>query len=132
VLIYSPFSFHGFMKPFQMNFLTGAILLGLGLWGYFSVGDGGKPSPTALIPVVSGALFLLVTPLFKSGNKVVIHLIVLLTFLLIFGLGFAILGRYKAGDMTAVARVATMTITCVVATVVYVKSFIDARRNRAA
>ena len=107
------------MKPFQINLINGVVLIAMGLWGYFSAGE--DASPTAFIPVAFGALFLLVTPLFKKENKVVAHIVVLLTLLLIFALFMPFKGR-----------VGIMILTSIVAMVIYVKSFIDARKARQA
>ena len=118
------------MKPFQINLINGIVLIAMGLWGYFSAGE--DASPTAFIPVAFGALFLIATPLFKKGNKVIVHIIVLLTFLLIFALFMPFKGRMEAEDTIGMARVGLMILTSIVAMVIYVKSFIDARKAREA
>ncbi|MEM8526049.1 MAG: hypothetical protein AAGG68_15530 [Bacteroidota bacterium] len=118
------------MKPFQINLINGIVLIAMGLWGYFSAGE--DASPTAFIPVAFGALFLIATPLFKKGNKVVVHIVVLLTFLLIFALSMPLKGRMEAEDTVGIARVGIMMATCAIAMVFYVKSFIDARKARQA
>ncbi|MEL6719729.1 MAG: hypothetical protein AAFP82_13530, partial [Bacteroidota bacterium] len=94
------------MKPFQINLINGVVLIAMGLWGYFSAGE--DASPTAFIPVAFGALFLLVTPLFKKENKVVAHIVVLLTLLLIFALFMPFKGRMEADDTLGMARVGIM------------------------
>ncbi|MEL6944929.1 MAG: hypothetical protein AAFO82_19915, partial [Bacteroidota bacterium] len=76
--------------------------------------------------------FLLVTPLFKKENKVVAHIVVLLTLLLIFALFMPFKGRMEADDTLGMARVGIMILTSIVAMVIYVKSFIDARKARQA
>ena len=70
--------------------------------------------------------------LFKKGNKVVVHIIVLLTFLLIFALSMPFKARMEAEDTLGMARVGLMIATSIVAMVIYVKSFIDARKARQA
>ncbi|MEM6696834.1 MAG: hypothetical protein AAF806_05500 [Bacteroidota bacterium] len=118
------------MKPFQINLVNGIVLVAMGLWAYLSAGE--DASPTALIPVAFGALFLIATPLFKKGNKVVVHIIVLLTFLLIFALFMPFKARMEAEDTLGMARVGLMIVTSIIAMVIYVKSFIDARKARQA
>ena len=116
------------MKPFQINIINGIVLVAMGLWGYLSAGD--AASKTALIPVAFGVIFLVVTPMFKKENKVVAHIVVLLTLLLIFALFMPLKGRIGDGDTIGIMRVGLMIITSVIAMVIYVKSFIDARKAR--
>ena len=117
------------MKPFQANLVNAAVLIVLGLWGYLS---SETPSPTALIPVGFGVLFALATPPFKKENKVVAHIIVLLTLLIIIALFMPLRGALGRGDTLAAVRVGIMIATSVVAMVIYIKSFIDARKAREA
>lgn len=117
------------MKPYNMNLINAAILIAMGLWGYLS---SETPSPTALIPVAFGALFALLTPMFKKENKVVAHIIVLLTFLLIIALAMPFKGALGRGDSTAAIRVGVMIFSCIIAMIIYIKSFRDARKAREA
>ena len=116
------------MKPFQINLINALVLIGLGLWAYLTAD---KASPTALIPVGFGAIFLIATPLFRKDNKVVAHIIVLLTLLLIVALFMPLMSRIKAEDTLGIARVATMIGVSTIAMIIYIKSFIDARKARA-
>ncbi|NJL76414.1 MAG: hypothetical protein HC892_16725 [Saprospiraceae bacterium] len=115
------------MKPFQINIVNALVLIGMGLWAYLSAED---KSSTALIPVGFGLLFLLATPLFRKDNKVVAHIVVLLTFLLLFALAMPLKGRITAGDQIGIFRVATMMVVSLIALIIYIKSFIDARKAR--
>ncbi|NJK83871.1 MAG: hypothetical protein HC912_08730 [Saprospiraceae bacterium] len=115
------------MKPFQINFLNALVLIALGLWAYLTAD---KASPTALIPVGFGAIFLIATPLFRKGNKIVIHIIVLLTLLLIVALFMPLKSRIDAADNLGIARVAAMIGVSAIAMIIYIKSFVDARRAR--
>lgn len=117
------------MKPFQANLVNAAVLIILGLWGYLG---SETPSPTALIPVGFGVIFALATPPFKKENKVVAHIIVLLTLLIIIALFMPLRGALGRGDTVAAARVGIMIATSIVAMVIYIKSFIDARKAREA
>lgn len=117
------------MKPYQSNLLNAVVLIVMGLWGYFS---SDAPSPTALIPVGFGAIFALATPPFKKENKIVAHIIVLLTFLLIIALIMPLNGAIKRGDTMAIIRVAIMLATSIFALITFIKSFIDARKAREA
>lgn len=115
------------MKPFQINIINAIVLIAMGLWGYLDFG-GEKASPTALIPVAFGAIFLLATPPFKKENKVVAHIIVLLTLLLIIALFMPLRGAIGRGDQVGIIRVGAMIATSVVAMVIYIQSFIKARK----
>ncbi|MEM8907036.1 MAG: hypothetical protein AAGD05_04245 [Bacteroidota bacterium] len=117
------------MKPYEFNLINAFVLIAMGLWGYFSSED---PSPTALIPVAFGALFAMLTPLFQKENKVVAHIIVLLTFLLILALLMPLKGAIGRGDTMATIRVGIMILSCSVAMFFYIKSFRDARKAREA
>ena len=115
------------MKPYVANILNAIVLIAMGGWGYLS---SETPSPTALIPVAFGVIFLAVTPLFKKDNKIVAHIVVLLTVLLIGALVMPLKAALGREDTLAAARVAIMMISCAFAMIWYVKSFIDARKAR--
>ena len=66
----------------------------------------------------------------KKENKVIAHIAVLLTLLIIVGLLKPLTGAMGRGDNAAVARVATMLVLGVVAMVAFVRSFIAARKAR--
>jgi hypothetical protein len=114
------------MKPYLINFLNALVLIILGCWAYFT---SETPSVTALIPVFAGIILLVITPGFKKGNRVLAHVAVVLTFLMIFGLIKPLTGAVGREDNLGIARVVIMMITCLFAMVVFVKSFIDARRK---
>ena len=116
------------MKPFQINMINALVLIGMGLWVYFSSVD---PSPTAFIPVGFGVVFLLLTPAFRKENKAVAHIVVLLTLLLIIALFMPLKGALDRNDTTAIVRVGLMLATSVVAMIIYVRSFIAARKAKA-
>jgi hypothetical protein len=116
------------MKPFQANLLNAIVLIALGAWGYFGSEN---PSTTALIPVAFGLIFLLSTPTFRKGNRVVVHIIVLLTLLLVIALFRPLTSALDKDNTMAVVRVAIMMATSLLALGIFIKSFIDARRNKA-
>ncbi len=118
------------MKPFQANILNAAVLVIMGLWGYFSSEN---PSVTALIPVIFGVLFLIATPPFKNDNKVVAHIIVLLTFLLVLmTIGKPMMSAISSGDSLRIFRSAAMVASGIFAMIIYIKNFIDVRKARKA
>ncbi|MEM6843350.1 MAG: hypothetical protein AAF944_24450 [Bacteroidota bacterium] len=115
------------MKAYQASLLNAIALVALSLWGYFS---SDTPSLTALIPTAIGVILLLLNPGVRRENKVVAHIAVVLTLLILFGLVRPLTGALDRGDTAAVIRVAVMLLTTVLAMIFFVKSFIDARRAR--
>ncbi len=114
------------MKPFQINLINAIVLIVMGLWGYLGAED---PSPTALIPVGFGVIFALATPPFQKGNRVVAHIVVVLTFLLIIALFMPLRGAINREDTLAIVRVGLMVLTSIIALVIYVRSFLAARKK---
>ena len=115
------------MKAPIVRLIHAVALIGLGGYGYLS---SDTPSVTALIPVVFGVLLLAMNNGVKKENKVIAHIAVLLTLLIIIGLIKPLTGAMGRGDSAAVARVATMLVLGVLAMVSFVRSFIAARKAR--
>ena len=116
------------MKPYQANILNAAVLIIMGLWGYLA---SDTPSNTALIPVGFGVLFLLATGPFKNDNKVVAHVIVLLTIVMVAMLVLKpFMAAVEKGDNMAMFRLGSMILVGLIATIVYIKSFIAVRKAR--
>lgn len=116
------------MKPYFASLINAIVLISFGLWGYFTAVD---PSATAFIPVGIGAVLLILTPLFKKGNKVVAHIAVALTFIVLLGLIMPLKGSLQREDTAGLFRVLVMMATSVFAIITFVKSFIDVRKNPA-
>ena len=115
------------MKPFHANFLNGLILTTLGLWGYF----GSETRPiTALKPVIIGAILLFLTQGIKNENKVIAHIAVVLTFLILIGLIKPLLGAVDRSNNAAIIRVGIMIFSTIVSMIFFIKSFINARKSR--
>ena len=115
------------IKPFQTSAINALSLILIGGYGYL---QSENPSTTALIPVITGIILILLNNGIKVENKVVAHIAVLLTFIMIFGLVMPLLGSIKRSDTGAVIRVSIMLSTTVLAFIIFIKSFIDARKNR--
>ena len=69
------------MNSTNANIINSICLIVIGLWGYLEVS-----SPTALIPVGFGAALILCTPGVKKENKVIAHIAVLLTLVILIAL----------------------------------------------
>lgn len=115
------------MKTYVASLINALILIAFGLWGYFG---SDTPSFTSLIPVAIGLILLLLNKGLKNENKVIAHIVVLLTFLILIGLIKPLTGAIGRSDTTAIARVVIMILSTIFALVFFVKSFVDARRGR--
>jgi len=114
------------MKPYIINFLNAVVLIVLGSWAYFT---SDTPSVTALIPVFAGIILVAITPGFKNGNRILAHIAVGLTFVILIGLIKPLTGAIGRSDGLGIARVLIMIITSLIAMIFFVKSFVDARRS---
>ena len=115
------------MKVYLISMINALVLILFGLWGYWG---SETPSPTALIPVLGGALLLTLFKGVKSGNKAVAHVAVTVTLILLIGLVKPLTGALGRSDTGAIVRVAVMIISCTVAMVYFIRSFINVRRAR--
>ena len=121
------------MKAHVASLINAVVLIGFGLWAYLEPkGAGEVASTTALIPVVFGAVILSLYKGVKKENKIVAHIAVLLTLLILGGLVKPLTAALGREDGLAIARVSVMIISTVVALVFFIKSFVDVRRARAA
>lgn len=117
------------VKAHIASLINSVTLISLGLWGYLgSV----SPSPTALIPVIFGIIIIAMNSGVKSENKIIAHVVVTLTLLILLGLIMPLKGAFVRGDAFAIVRVSLMLITTVFALVSFVQSFIQARKDREA
>ncbi|MEM8500282.1 MAG: hypothetical protein AAF542_19870 [Pseudomonadota bacterium] len=116
------------MNAHIANLLNAIVLLAMSAWAYFS---SDAPSVTALIPAGFGLVLLLCSPGVKRENKIVAHVAVLLTLLLLFALFMPLKGALVRDDTIAVLRVGIMMTTTALSLVFFIKSFIDVRRARA-
>jgi len=117
------------MKAHVANLLNAVVLIAMGLWGYFGSVD---PSPTAFIPVGAGAILLALTNGVKTENKVIAHIAVLLTFLLILALAMPFKGSIERGDTMGMVRTGLMILTGILAMIAFIGSFKAARKAREA
>ncbi len=111
------------MKASFYNILNSIVLIALGLWGYIDV-----QSPTALIPVGFGVILLLCTIGLKKENKIIAHVAVLLTLVILVALVGMRLPKSLDSGGVGLFRVIAMIATSVLSMVAFVLSFIKARR----
>tara|TARA_B100000963_G_scaffold343489_1_gene345367 strand:- start:251 stop:640 length:390 start_codon:yes stop_codon:yes gene_type:complete len=115
------------MKAHTASLINAVLLIVLPLWGYLS---SETPSITALIPAFIGVALLGMNYGVKKENKIIAHIAVLLTLVILFGLIKPLMGALGRGDGLAIGRVLVMIISTILAMVFFVKSFIDARKRR--
>ena len=115
------------MKPYQITVINSISLIVMGLWGYLGSSN---PSFTALIPVIAGIILLVFAKGIKNANKTMAHISVIVTLLILIALIKPLSGSISRNDHAAMARVLVMMITCILALFIYIKSFIDARKQR--
>ena len=116
------------MNAANVSLLNAIVLVGVGIAGYFL---SETPSKTAFIPVVFGVILFACNPGVRSNNKTVAHIAVLATLLILLGLAMPLMGAIKRSDSAAIGRVAIMLLTTVFAMVMFVRSFIEARKAKA-
>lgn len=115
------------MKAHTASLMNALILIGFGLWAYLG---SETPSKTALIPVGFGVVILSLYKGVEKENKIVAHIAVLLTLLILGGLVKPLLAALDRCDGLAIMRVSVMIVSTVVALFFFIKSFIDVRRAR--
>ena len=112
------------MNATKANLINSISLIAFGLWGYFEV-----TSPTALIPVGFGVVLLLCYNGVKTQNKIIAHIAVLLTLVILLALiGMRLPKSIESGGL-GLFRVLVMCATSLTAMVYFVRSFIEARRK---
>tara|TARA_B100000795_G_scaffold22916_1_gene15353 strand:+ start:22114 stop:22491 length:378 start_codon:yes stop_codon:yes gene_type:complete len=115
------------MKTHIASLINAITLIILSSWGYLS---SDTPSVTALIPTAIGIILLTLNKGVKKENKIIAHIAVLLTIIVLIGLIKPVFGAMDRGDNAAFLRVAIMILSTIGAMVFFVKSFINARKNR--
>ena len=112
------------MNSYKANLINSISLIVLGVWGYVEVS-----SITALIPTAFGAILLACSSGIKKQNKIIAHIAVLLTMLILFALlGMRLPKSLESGGI-GLFRVSFMCGTSLLAMIYFVKSFIAARKK---
>lgn len=117
------------MKAASANLLNAIVLIAAGLYAYFVIlTPEGTRAPTALIPAAFGLLFLVFQKGVANQNKIISHVAVVLTLLL---LVICIMRFVKVEDWVAKKYVFLVcVISNAVALTAFISSFIEARKNR--
>lgn len=117
------------MKAATANLINSIVLLAAGLYGYFGItGADGTHSYTALIPAAFGLILLVLHKGLASGNKVISHIVVLLTLVLLI---MCIMRFLKIEEWDAKKYIfLACIISNAIALFAFIGSFVAARRNK--
>ena len=117
------------MKAASANIFNALVLIAAGVYGYFGVAAAdGSHSLTALIPAAFGILFLILHKGVASANKVVSHIVVVLTLAL---LVMCIMRFMKVEEWNTKKYIfLACIISNAIALIAFIGSFIAARKNR--
>jgi protein-S-isoprenylcysteine O-methyltransferase Ste14 len=117
------------MKAASANLLNAIVLLAAGLYGYFMIlTPEGTRAPTALIPAAFGLLFLILQKGVASSNKIISHVVVVLTLVLLIICAMRFIKIEEWGPKKYIFL--ACIISNAVALVAFIGSFIEARKNR--
>ena len=118
------------MEVYKASLVNGLTLIVFGLWGSMDFICGTATSWTPLIPVVFGVILLLLNGGVKKENKMIAHIVVLLTLLIGIALFKPLMGAIEKDNTLGLIRVLFMLGSTIFAMVVFVKSFIKARKAK--
>jgi hypothetical protein len=120
------------MTAQKMNLINALTLVIVGLWGFIDVNTPSLEtgiSWTALIPVFFGAVFLLCQKGIKNDSKIIAHIAVVLTLLILIALVGKRLPISIENGGIGLFRVALMSLTSLLAFIIFIRSFIENRKK---
>ena len=110
----------------KIHLLNSFVLIVFGIWGYL-----GSGSFTALIPFIFGLILLFLYRGVKNEDKVLAHIAVILTFIILIALILQPLKiALSSGDSGRIFRSLVMVLTSASAMISLILSFIKARRSK--
>ena len=120
------------MTAQKINLINALTLVIVGLWGFIDVNTPSLEtgiSWTALIPVFFGAVFLLCQKGIKNDSKIIAHIAVVLTLLILIALVGKRLPISIENGGIGLFRVAVMSLTSLLAFIIFIRSFIENRKK---
>ena len=120
------------MTAQKMNLINALTLVIVGLWGFIDVNTPSLEtgiSWTALIPVFFGAIFLLCQKGIKNDSKIIAHIAVVLTLLILIALVGKRLPISIENGGIGLFRVVVMSLTSLLAFIIFIRSFIENRKK---
>ena len=119
------------MNAYKANLVNSVILIGLGIWGYLDVNSSSENIQyTPLIPVGFGLILLACSTGIKKQNKVIAHIAVTLTLVILIALSGMRLPKSIDKGGLGLIRVVMMIFSSSLSMLFFVKSFIAARKNK--
>ena len=115
------------MKAHTASLINAATLIVCSIWGFAAIGGS---SFTALIPAAFGVALLLCYRGVAAENKVIAHIAVVLTFVVLIALYMPFSSAVGSGDALRLLRSTLMVVTTIAAMIFFIKSFRDARKAR--
>ena len=113
------------MNAYKANLINSFSLIIFGVWGYID-----SSSITALIPVMIGGPLLVCSSGIEKGNKIISHLAVLATRVILIALiGMRLPKSLDQGGI-GLYRVIAMIATSALAMIFFIKSFIQNRKSK--
>ena len=113
------------MDAYKANLINSFSLIIFGVWGYID-----SSSITALIPVMIGGPLLVCSSGIEKGNKIISHLAVLATLVILIALiGMRLPKSLDQGGI-GLYRVIAMIATSALAMIFFIKSFIQNRKSK--
>lgn len=112
------------MKPLSINYFNGLVLIAAGLYGYFTILP---QSMTALIPTFAGIVFVILGLFWNKSPKVVAHIAVTLALIML----AMCIWRFMKIEVWDEKKYIFLVciLSNLLALVVFIKSFIDARKT---
>lgn len=117
------------MTPPLASLINAITLILCAFWAYWAAGMGGW---MPLLPAGFGLALIACHPGVKAENKIIAHIAVLLTFVMLGSALAHLWMAFGAGNSAAMLRLALMSATGILAMIYFIKSFRDARRAREA
>ena len=125
------------MKTYQANLINSLSLIIMPIWAWIAFEatiEKPEQSETALIPVFLGMILIFCEHRAFAGNKIIkmifAHIAVLVTLIALIGLTMPLKAAILDARIASIFRVVVMFITGVIAMITFIKSFIQARKNK--
>ena len=115
------------MNAGSASLLNAMILIAIGFWGAFAT----DWAPTSFIPVAFGVVLLALNGGVRKENKVIAHIAVLLTLVVLVALFMPLMKALERGGAAPI-RIIIMQLSSLIAMIFFIKSFRDARKAREA
>lgn len=113
------------MKPVTINYFNGLVLIVAGLYGYLTIVP---QSTTALIPTFAGIIFVMLGFFWNKSPKVIAHIAVTLALIMF----VMCIWRFTKIDVWDARKYIFLIciLSNLLALIVFIKSFVDARKAK--